>query len=94
MIETDHKPLVPLVGTKHLDDLPPRVLRFRLRLSHLEYDIKHVPSKQLYTADIHSRAPISTSESYNLHEAADLLMQINIDHLPASSQCIDEIKKA
>ena len=33
MIETDHKPLVPLLGTKHLDDLPPRVLRFRLRLS-------------------------------------------------------------
>ena len=33
MIETDHKPLIPLQGTKHLDDLPPRVLRFRLRLS-------------------------------------------------------------
>ena len=25
-IETDHKPLVPLLNTKHLDDLPPRVL--------------------------------------------------------------------
>ena len=29
-IETDHKPLVPLLNTKHLDSLPPRVLRFRL----------------------------------------------------------------
>ena len=29
-IETDHKPLVPLLGTKFLDRLPPRVLRFRL----------------------------------------------------------------
>ena len=27
-IETDHKPLVPLLGSKHLDSLPPRVLRF------------------------------------------------------------------
>ena len=26
LIETDHKPLVPLLGTKHLDSLPPRVL--------------------------------------------------------------------
>ena len=26
-IETDHKPLVPLLSNKHLDDLPPRVLR-------------------------------------------------------------------
>ena len=89
---TDHKPLVPLLGTKHLDDLPPRVLRFRLRLSRFEYDIKHVPGKQLYTANTLSRAPISTSESYNLHEEADLLMQISIDHLPASTQRIDEIK--
>ena len=29
LIETDHKPLVPLLGTKHLDSLPPRLLRKR-----------------------------------------------------------------
>ena len=29
-IETDHKPLVPLLSTTHLHNLPPRVLRFRL----------------------------------------------------------------
>ena len=28
LIETDHKPLVPLLNTKRLDSLPPRVLRF------------------------------------------------------------------
>ena len=50
-IETDHKPLVPLLGTKNLDSLPPRVLRFRLRLSRFQYQITHVPGKQLYTAD-------------------------------------------
>lgn len=27
--ETDHKPLVPLLSTRALDVLPPRVLRFR-----------------------------------------------------------------
>ena len=32
-IETDHKPLVPLLSTTHLDRIPPRVLRFRLRLT-------------------------------------------------------------
>ena len=26
LIETDHKPLVPLLGSKHLDSLPPRIL--------------------------------------------------------------------
>ena len=32
LVEIDHKSLVPLLNTKHLDDLPPRVLRFRLQL--------------------------------------------------------------
>ena len=32
MIKADHKPPVPLLGTKHLDDLPPRVLRFSILL--------------------------------------------------------------
>ena len=31
-IETDHKPLVPLLGSKCLQDMPPRIQRFRMRL--------------------------------------------------------------
>lgn len=27
-IKTDHKPLIPLLGEKSLDSLPPRILRF------------------------------------------------------------------
>ena len=38
-IETDHKTLAPLLGTKHLDTLPPRFLRFRLRLDRFSYSI-------------------------------------------------------
>ena len=93
-IETDHKPLVPLLGTKNLDSLPPRVLRFRIRLSRFEYQMRHVPGKYLYTADTLSRAPIQCTEPYNLQEEADLLMEISIQHLPASSQRIDELTKA
>ena len=56
-IETDHKPLVPLLGTKQLDNLPPRILRFRLCLMRFDYTIWHVPGKLLYTADTLSRSP-------------------------------------
>ena len=28
LIETDHKPLVPLLGSKNIDNLPPRILDF------------------------------------------------------------------
>ena len=38
-IKTDHKPLVPLLGTKKLNSLPPRVLRFRLWLERYTYTI-------------------------------------------------------
>lgn len=57
-LETDHKPLVPLLGNKELDQLPPRVLRFRLRLARFNYSIVHVPGKFLYTADALSRDPL------------------------------------
>ena len=36
-METDHKPLVSLLGNKNLDNLPPRILRFRLHLSRFAY---------------------------------------------------------
>ena len=91
-IETDHKPLVPLMGSKSLDSLPPRVLRFRLRQSRFEYLITNVPGKQWYTMDTLSRAPVSPSESSNLQDKADLLLALSVDHLPASSQHIDTIK--
>ena len=59
VIQTDHKPLVPLFSTKNLDNLPPRILRFRLRLNRFDFTIHHVPGKELYTADTLSRAPIA-----------------------------------
>jgi hypothetical protein len=50
-IETDHKPLIPLLGMKNLNSLPPRILRFRLRLDRFSYAIVHVPGKEMHTAD-------------------------------------------
>ena len=60
-IETDHKPLVPLLSTKHLENLPPRVLRFRLGLARFDYTISHILGKYLYTADALSRSPLPTT---------------------------------
>ena len=59
-IETDHKPLVPLFSTKHLDQMPPRILRFCLRLNRFNFKIHRTPGKYLHLADTLSRAPAST----------------------------------
>ena len=90
--ETAHKPLVPLVGTKHLDNLPLRVLRFRFRPARYDYSILHVPGKLLYTAVTLSRAPTSPTDckitNTKMEEAAEMLMEVSIAHLPASQQRI------
>ncbi|KAJ8027672.1 hypothetical protein HOLleu_29679 [Holothuria leucospilota] len=55
-IETDHKPLISLLGQKDLNDLPPRIQRFRIRLMRYSYNIVHIPGKDLVVPDDLSRA--------------------------------------
>ena len=66
LVETAHKPLIPLLSTKHLDILPPRILRFRLRLAKFNYTVFHVPGKLLYAADALSRAPVPVTGDESL----------------------------
>ena len=42
-IHTDHKPLVPLFTTKHLEELPVRIQRFRIHMLRFHFSIIHVP---------------------------------------------------
>ena len=84
-IETDHKPLVALLGYKELDQLPPRVLRFCLRLARFDYSIIHVPGKLLYTADTLSRAPLPLQDDTQQQEEFEELIVADIQSLPASS---------
>ena len=55
-VETDHKPLVPLLSKHSLDQLPPRIQRFRMRLMRFHFKgISHVSGKKMYIADALSR---------------------------------------
>ena len=58
-VETDHKPLVPLLSSKALNAVPVSVQQFRLRLMRFRYSISHAPGRELNTADTLSRAPVS-----------------------------------
>ena len=94
-IETDHKPLVPLLNTKHLDDLPPRILRFRLRLAKYSYIAKHIPGKLLYAADALSRSPVGTQEDKELQDEVQAYVNhITMPSLPASIQVLEKYRKA
>lgn len=58
LIETDHRSLVALLGTKNLEDLPARIQRLIMRMMRFTYIISHVPCTNLNTSDTLSRAPI------------------------------------
>ena len=93
-IETDHKPLVPLLSTKNLEELPIRVQHFRLRLMRFTYTIVHVPGKNLCTADALSRSPVnpaSCSDSKFQHEV-DAYVNLLIHNLPATDKRLLDIQ--
>ena len=56
-LETDHRPLLSIMKSKHLDELFPRLQRFRMRLMRFSYEIFHAPGKDLAVADALSRKP-------------------------------------
>ena len=91
LIETDHRPLVSLLGEKNLDRLPPRILQFRLLISRFDYSIAHVPGKLFYTADAISRAPTSAPDdnSKSMQKETEAIMEACISQLPASKMRLD-----
>ncbi len=60
-IETDHKPLVPIVTTKFLDDLTPTLLHLQLKLQRFCYTVIHAAGKNLVVADLLSCKPASNA---------------------------------
>ena len=93
-IETDHKPLVPLLTTKCLSALPPRIIRFRLRLSHFSYTVIHVPGKFLYTADALSRSMSPTAATEVEDCSMEDFVHSVVTSLPASPNTLDAYRRA
>ena len=92
-IETDHKPLVPFLSKTDFSSLPPRILRFRLRLTRFKYKIFHVPGKLLYTADTLSRAPVDSNPSNKQEADTEEFVQAVVAYLPAGKERLDEYRQ-
>ncbi|KAJ8405712.1 hypothetical protein AAFF_G00316920 [Aldrovandia affinis] len=91
-IETDHKPLVPLLGSSNLDELPPRIQRLYMRLMIFSYTISHVPGKEIATADVLSRAPVDSTTEGLQEEKINLYADSVIASLPATEKRLREIQ--
>ena len=93
-IHTDHKPLVPLFSTKHLEELPIRIQRFRLRMMQYNFTISHVPGKDLIITDTLSRAPITAAceSDQLLQKEAECFVDVVVESLPVTERQLQRIK--
>lgn len=92
VLETDHKPLVPLLTNKPLDDLTPKMQRMRLHLMRYQFLIKHVPGKELGMADLLSRHPLpQTGEDEELGKKIAVYIRSVRSGLPASESRLQQI---
>ena len=90
-IETDYKPLVPLLGSRCLHDIQ----RFRMRLMCHSYKIVHVPGTDVCTADALSRVPLYqslTKDEKQLNAELNLYVSHVIDCLPTTECHLQEIR--
>ena len=95
-IETDHKPLVPLLTNKELAKLPPRIQRFRLKMMRYAPKVIHVPGKQQIIADALSRAPSSEPNDADIALIAEVEAYAShvVNALPATQQRLQTITNA
>ena len=62
-METDHKPLVPLLSTVDLRKMPPHIQCFRLHLMRYNPRVVHVTGKNQITTDALLKAPVGDPDS-------------------------------
>ena len=95
-IETDHKPLVPLLTSKNLDELPVRIQRYRMRLMRFQFTATHIPGSDLKITDTLSQAPLQevTETDRQLQKDTDAYVAQVIEGMPATPRRLQEIHQA
>lgn len=92
-VESDHLPLVALLGKKELDLLPPRIQRMRIKLMRYQFDVRHVPGRLLATADTLSRAPCDVRSSSTVFSVEIFASEIFKGLPPPLANRLEEVRR-
>ena len=90
-VETDHKPLIAILGEKELAKLPLRVQRFRLKMMSYNYSISFTPGKKMILADALSRSPLKASEKETELVDSKIVSEL-VDSLAISHSRMERLK--
>ena len=96
-IETDHKLLVPILGSKnlHVEEMLPQIQCLRMRLLRFDFAVSHALGKSLITTDKLSRLPVTQQDDqYCTEEEIDLYVQHVLASLPASNTQLQQIRES
>ena len=94
-METDHEPLVSLLGEKNLEKLSPRLQCFRMHLMRYKFTISHLPGKKLTVADTLSRALTSSTSPTDseFHQDTEVYVNLVLENLSVTEQRLVKLKQ-
>ena len=94
-VETDHKPLVPILNYKPLAEMTPRIQRMRMRLLKFDICAQYVKGKDLTDADALSRAPWTEASQDDEIAEKEISAHVAmvIENIPATESRIEEIRQ-
>jgi len=94
-IQTDHKPLIPILNSKMLVDLSPRIQRMKMTLLPYTFTAEHVKGIDLKDADALSRAPTEQPNQQDQLAEQEIMHQVSavIQSMPTTSRKLEEIRQ-
>ena len=95
LLQTDHKPLMPILNYKLLSEMSPRIQRLRMCMLRFSYTAEYVPGTSLKDADASSRAPVHTPSIEDEIAEKDIAFHVNsiIDSISATDSRLSEIRR-
>ena len=90
-LQTDHKPLVPLINSKDLHETPIRCQRMLIRFLRFNVRAVHTPGKNLVIADTLSRSPVVEPDEGKLSRDVEAHVDSVASSWPVSDARLDRI---
>ena len=93
---TDHKPLVPLINKKDIDQTPIRCQRLLTRMMRFNVEAVHTPGKNLVISDTLSRSPVKDigDREMDLEREVEAYVGNVRSGWPATTTKLEEIRQA